>query len=117
MYNIGYRLGTGAATSILQNNSIQKIISLFSIVGLFVMGVMASENVSVALNVMMPYGQEAISLQETLIDAIAPGLLPLLTVFGVYTYMKKGKGANILKATLILLAIAIVFGGLGILTA
>lgn len=117
MYNIGYRLGTGAATQFLQNNSIQKIITFFSIVGLFVMGVMASENVSVGLNIMMPYGEESISLQETLIDAILPGLLPLITVFSIYGYMKKRKGANILKATLILLAIAIVFGGLGILTA
>ena len=51
--------------------------------------------------------------KETLLDAIVPGLLPLATVFGIYAYLKKG--GNILKATLWILAIAIVLGGLGIL--
>ncbi len=116
MFNLGYKLGTESATQILQNKSIQKIMTFFSIVGLFVMGIMAAQNVSVQFAFMIPYGaSDWISFQETLIDAIAPGLLPLATVFGVYAYLKKG--GNILKATLILLAIAIVFGGLGILSA
>lgn len=42
MYNMGYKLGTKSAASILQNNSIQKIITFFSVLGLCVMGVMAS---------------------------------------------------------------------------
>lgn len=115
MYNMGYKLGTASATQILKNNTVQKIITFFSIVGLFVMGVMASENVSLVFNFNIPYGTESISFQETLIDAIAPGLLSLLAVFGIYGYLKKG--GNILKATLILLGFAIVFGGLGIMTA
>ena len=115
MFNMGYKLGTASATAILQNNSIQKIITFFSIVGLFVMGVMASENVGLVFNFNIPYGVESISFQETLIDAIAPGILSLAMVFGVYGYLKKG--GNILKATLLLLAFAIVFGGLGIMTA
>ena len=61
----------------------------------------------------LPFSTETISLQETLLDAIVPGLLPLATVFSIYAYLKKG--GNILKATLWILAIAIVLGGLGIL--
>lgn len=113
MYNTGYKLGSKSAASILRNNSVQKVITFFSILGLFVMGVMTAENVSVALGINLPYATETISLQETLIDAIVPGLLPLATVFGIYAYLKKG--GNILKATLWILAIAIVLGGLGIL--
>ncbi|HQE70563.1 MAG TPA: PTS system mannose/fructose/sorbose family transporter subunit IID, partial [Atopobiaceae bacterium] len=54
-----------------------------------------------------------ISFQETLVDAIAPGLLSLLTVFGIYNYLKRG--GTVLKATLGLLGIAAVLGGLGVL--
>lgn len=115
MFNMGYKLGTASATKILQNNSIQKIITFFSIVGLFVMGIMAAENVHIIFNFNIPYGEESIAFQEVLIDAIAPGILSLATVFGVYGYLKKG--GNVLKATLILLVIAIVLGGLGIMTA
>ena len=113
MYNTGYKLGSKSAASILKNNSVQKVITFFSILGLFVMGVMTAQNVSVALGINLPFSTETISLQETLLDAIVPGLLPLATVFGIYAYLKKG--GNILKATLWILAIAIVLGGLGIL--
>ena len=113
MYNTGYKLGSKSAASILRNNSVQKVITFFSILGLFVMGVMTAQNVSVALGINLPFSTETISLQETLLDAIVPGLLPLATVFGIYAYLKKG--GNILKATLWILAIAIVLGGLGIL--
>ena len=113
MFNLGYKLGTKSATSILQNRAVQKIVTFFSIIGLFVMGVMAVENVSVALGLNVPYGGEFLSLQETLIDGIAPGLLSLCAVFGIYKYLQKG--GNILKATLILLGLSIVLGGLGIL--
>lgn len=113
MYNNGYKLGTKSATSILKNNSIQKIMTFFSVLGLFVMGVMAAENVSVAFTVNLPFSTEVLSLQETLIDAIAPGLLPLAAVFAIYAYLKKG--GNNLKATLWMLAVSAVLGGLGIL--
>jgi PTS system mannose-specific IID component len=113
MYNAGYKLGAKSATSIMKNNSVQKIITFFSVLGLCVMGVMAAENVSVAFAVNIPFATETLSLQSTLIDPIAPGLLPLAAVFAIYAYLKKG--GNNLKATLWMLAIAAVFGGLGIL--
>ena len=54
-----------------------------------------------------------ISIQELLFNPIAPGILSLLAVFGVYAYLKKG--GTVLKVTLVLLVIAIALGGLGIL--
>lgn len=115
MYNMGYKLGMKSATTILQNNAIQKVITFFSVLGLFVMGVLAAENVSLSLGIMIPKATEMVSLQEVLIDGIAPGILPLAAVMGVYLYLKNKKGANNLKATLWILVIAVVFGGLGIL--
>ncbi len=114
MFNMGYKLGTDSAMNILQNNAVQKIVTFFSIVGLFVMGTMAAQNVNVAVIYEIPYGaKDMISIQELLFNPIAPGILSLLAVFGVYTYLKKG--GTVLKVTLVLLVIAIALGGLGIL--
>lgn len=113
LYNLGYKLGTKSATAILKNNAIQKVITFFSILGLFVMGIMAAQNVNVSLGIMIPKATESVSLQIMFLDAIAPGLLSIVAVFGLYAYMKKG--GTILKATIILIGIAIVLGGLGIL--
>ena len=114
MFNMGYKLGTDSAMNILQNNAVQKIVTFFSIVGLFVMGTMAAQNVNVAVIYEIPYGaKDMISIQELLFNPIAPGILSLLAVFGVYAYLKKG--GTVLKVTLVLLVIAIALGGLGIL--
>lgn len=115
MYNTGYKLGTKSAAAIMQNNAIQTIVTFFSVIGLFVMGAMAAENVAVTCGIVIPKSTEVFSLQTEFFDAILPGLLPLATVMLVYLYLKKRKGANNLKATLLLLAVSAVFGALGIL--
>ena len=43
MFNMGYKLGTDSAMNILQIMQVQKIVTFFSIVGLFVMGTMAAQ--------------------------------------------------------------------------
>ena len=49
-----------------------------------------------------------------MLDKIAPGLLPLATVFGVYWFLQK-KGPKYVQLLLILLAISAVGAILGIL--
>lgn len=115
MFNLGYKVGTQGATAILQSGAYQKIVTFFSIVGLFVMGVFSSDFVSVQCNIMIPKVTELVSLQEILFDAIAPGILSFATVMLTYLYLKKS--GNMLKVTLWMILIAIVFGGLGILAA
>ena len=106
---------TKSAAAIMQNNAIQTIVTFFSVIGLFVMGAMAAENVAVTCGIAIPKSTEVFSLQTEFFDAILPGLLPLAAVMLVYLYLKKRKGANNLKATLLLLAVSAVFGALGIL--
>ncbi|MFR5869404.1 MAG: PTS system mannose/fructose/sorbose family transporter subunit IID, partial [Acutalibacteraceae bacterium] len=52
-------------------------------------------------------------IQISILDAIAPGILSMLTVLAVYTYLKKG--GTMLKATFIILIAGLILGSLGIL--
>lgn len=115
MFNLGYKVGTQGATAVLQSGAYQKIVTFFSIIGLFVMGVFSSDFVSVKCGIMIPKVTDVVALQEILFDAIAPGILSFATVMLTYLYLKKS--GNMLKVTILMILIAIVFGGLGILTA
>lgn len=115
MYNLGYNLGTKAASAILAGGTYQKIVTFFSIIGLFVMGVMCSEFVSVSCLIQIPKSTDFISLQTVLFDSIVPGLLPFACCMLTYWHLKKYN--NMLKTTMWMIIIAIVFGGLMILGA
>ena len=111
MTHIGYRLGTKAATTILSSGVLSRVIMFFGVLGLFMMGGMTSSFVSVQTPIVVA----GISLQSGVLDAILPGALTVGTVWGIYEYLRKGKGNVMLKATLILLVAGLVLGGLGIL--
>lgn len=115
MFNLGYNLGTQAASSILGGGAYQKVVTFFSVLGLFVMGVLCSEYVSVQCLVQVPYSTETLSLQTVLFDAIVPGLLPFVATMLIYMHLKKHN--NMLKTTLWIIAFSVVFGGLMILGA
>ena len=52
-------------------------------------------------------------IQTSILDAIAPGILSVLTVLAVYSYLKKG--GTMLKATFIIIILGLTLGSLGIL--
>ena len=110
MYNLGYNLGTKAASTILGAGAYQKIVTFFSIIGLVVMGVMCSEFVSMTCLVNIPKATDFISLQEVLFDAVIPGILPFGVCMFSYWHLKKYN--NMIKTTLCMIAFAVVFGGL-----
>lgn len=112
---LGYTLGTKAATLLLSSGLINRMLSLFAVLGLFMLGVMSASFVNVTTPLMITVADATVSVQETILDAIIPGLLSLGTVWGVYEYLRRGKGNVMLKATLALLVIGVVLGGLGIL--
>ncbi len=115
MYNLGYNFGTQAAQQILGSGAYQKIVTFFSILGLFVMGAFAADFVSVRCLVNIPKATDFISLQEVLFDAIVPGLLPFCAQMFTYWHLKKYH--NMLKTTGVLALISLVAGGLMILGA
>lgn len=108
----GFSMGR-QASEMLASNAMQSIINVLSILGLFMMGILAASYVKVSSSLTFAISGKEFVIQETL-DKVFPGLLPILTVFGVYGYFVK-KGMNVTKALLGLTAILAVLGAIGIL--
>lgn len=108
----GFTLGR-SATGLMQSTGVQNAIELLSILGLFMMGILAGNYVTVSSSLEFSISGRPFVLQETL-DTILPGLLPLVTVLGVYWYYTK-KGLKVTQALLWLTFILVVLAAVGIL--
>jgi PTS system mannose-specific IID component len=110
---MGYRLGRSAATELVSGAKMKGIIEGLSVLGLFMMGIIAANYVSVTSTLAFKISGKAFALQ-TILDGILPGLLPILVVIGTYMYFQK-KGLKITKALLWLTLALGAFGGLEII--
>lgn len=110
---MGYGLGRNAAKELLVGQRIKTVINALSVLGLFMMGILAGSYVKVSSSLVLHLPDKDFVVQDIL-DSILPGLLPLLTVLGVYFYFDK-KGFNITKGLLWLTLILIVLAVTGIL--
>lgn len=110
--NLGYRLGRQSILTVLEGGWIQQLIEGAGVVGLFMIGSMASQYVRLSTTVSWMTGSNTVMFQKTL-DSILPGLLPLLLIFSTYWYLqKKGRYTPIIVITV---AVAIVGSLVGIL--
>lgn len=104
----GFTQGREAA-NILNDDKVQNILSLLSILGMFMMGILAGKYIPLGLNVSFEISNEVFNMQSFL-DSVMPGLLPIGVVMAVYYYyVKKGLNAN--KASL---WVAIILGALAV---
>ncbi|AQS53892.1 Mannose permease IID component [Jeotgalibaca dankookensis] len=101
------------ATGLMHSEGIQSVIELLSILGMFMMGILAGNYVKVTSSLEFSISGRPFVLQEIL-DTIMPGILPLAVVLGVYYYFIK-KGLKVTQALLWLTLILIVLAGVGIL--
>ncbi|WP_440897255.1 PTS system mannose/fructose/sorbose family transporter subunit IID [Amphibacillus sp. Q70] len=101
------------ATSLMQSTGVQTAIETLSVLGLFMMGILAGNYVNVTSVLSFNISGREFVLQEIL-DQIIPGLLPLAVVMGVYWFYTK-KGLKVTQALLWLTAILIVLAAVGIL--
>ena len=101
------------ATGLMQSAGIQTAIETLSVLGLFMMGVLAGNYVKVTSTLKFSISGREFVLQE-LLDQIVPGILPLVVVMGVYWFYNK-KGLKVTQALLWLTGILIILAGLGIL--
>lgn len=108
----GYALGRNA-TGLIRSSGVQDAINLLSILGVFMMGVLAGNYVKVSSSLKFAISGKEFVLQE-LLDKIVPGVLPLAVVLGVYYYYVK-KGLKVTQALLWLTAILAVLAAVGIL--
>lgn len=102
-----------SATSLMQGTGIQKAIETLSVLGLYMMGILAGQYVNVSSSLEFAISGREFVVQE-LLDQILPGLLPLVTVLGIYYFYTK-KGLKVTQALLWLTGILIVLAGIGIL--
>lgn len=110
---LGHRLGRAAATEIVGGKNIRNIIDGLSVLGIFMMGILAANYVSVNAVAVWSISGKKFVLQQIL-DQILPGILPLVAVMGVYFYFDK-KGLKITQALLGLSGALAVLGIIGIL--
>ncbi|HLQ40570.1 MAG TPA: PTS system mannose/fructose/sorbose family transporter subunit IID [Tetragenococcus sp.] len=108
----GFSMGR-SATSLMESSGIKTMIDLLSILGLFMMGILAGNYVTVNSSLKFNLSGKKFVIQDTL-DSIMPGMLPLATVMGVYFYFQK-KGLKVTQALLWLTGILIVLAAIGIL--
>lgn len=115
MYMLGYHKGKAAIVDLLRTGVINKILEAVSIVGLMVVGSMAASNVKLDLSFVNfdftnELGAVNFNLQTGVFDALLPGLLPLLTVLGVWKLLQNR--VKPLTITLLIFILGFVLVGL-----
>lgn len=101
------------ATGLMQSSGVQNAIETLSVLGLFMMGILAGNYVKVSSALQFKISGREFVIQEIL-DQIVPGILPLAVVMGVYWFYTK-KGLKVTQALLWLTGILIVLAAVGIL--
>lgn len=116
-YNLlkfGYSVGKESIMNILQSGMINSIIKATGILGLFMMGALSSTYVKVSTPLTFTIANADSIVIQDILDQIAPGILPLLAIFGIYFYFTKiGQSYN--KVVVGILIIALLTSFLGIL--
>ena len=113
LYGLGYDLGRTAVMNMLKSGIMDKIIMACGMLGLMVMGALSAENVAleIATEFTLANTADPISIQGV-IDAVAPGLLPLAVIGLISLYLKKhnNKYGLLIVAIIALSVVASFFG-------
>ena len=114
LLKLGYNKGKEAILNLMENKTINKVITGAGILGCAVMGGLVSQYVSLKTAIDIPLADgTSFSLQTNLFDALVPGLLPLCLTLGCYALLKKGWTAQ--KVILLVVVIGVVGGLVGVL--
>lgn len=115
LFHKGYSMGLDAANTFFKNKDVtNKITTGLTMMGLIVIGGVASTTVKASVIYEFISGDMTISLQNQIFDKIMPALLPLLVTLAVWYLMDKKKWtAN--KIILAIVVFAAVMVGLGIM--
>jgi PTS system mannose-specific IID component len=101
------------ATGLMASTGVQTAIDTLSVLGLFMMGILAGNYVKVSSTLQFSISGKEFVMQKIL-DSIVPGILPLTVVMGVYLFYSK-KGLKVTPALLWLTLILIILASIGIL--
>lgn len=109
---LGFKLGRNAGAEVV-GAKMQMLIEGLSILGLFMMGILAASYIKVSSSLEFDISGKKFVIQQ-LLDQILPGILPLLVVAGLYVYFVK-KGLKVTNALVGLTIILGILGAIGVL--
>ena len=111
---MGYKLGRESVMRLIQEGSMQRIITSASILGLFMMGALSSAYVKVSTPLVFEIRNADPIVIQDILNNILPGILPLTAIFSIYFYFKK-KETNYTKMLFFIILISLIAGYFGIL--
>ena len=109
MKHRGYKLGRQSITGIMKS-----IIFAANVLGLIMMGALSSSYISITTPAQITMGAGNTLVFQEILDAVVPGILPLIAVFAIYFYMQK-KGPRYNVILLAIIVISVICAVLGIL--
>lgn len=111
-YKLGYEKGSAAILRFLESGRINQLITGASVMGCMVLGALVGSFVKLSLGIVVPVGDgDPFNVQEHLIDAILPGLLPIALTLLCYWLMKRGwTSVKVIGAVVLLGAVGGAFG-------
>ncbi len=108
----GYSLGTTAVTAVLEGGLFKKLTTFFTIMGLFVLGIMVCKFITIDFTWISVFAGNKVVLKD-LMDKIVPKTLPLLIT--LVSWQAIMRGVKVVYVLLALFAFALVGGALGII--
>lgn len=111
-YFTGYKSGRASVTKLLAGGKLSQVTEALGVLGIMVLGSLVASSINVTTPLVIALGQTSVNVQSVL-DTIIPRMLPLLAFGGCYWMVNKG--FKPVKMILILFAVGIVCGLLGIL--
>lgn len=109
-FKYGYRLGVNAVENVIGEGA-KRITDAFNVLGVMVIGGLASSTIVLSTPLNIPQGEEMMPLQEVL-DGIFPGLLPLIMVlFSWWLLAKKRVSATfVIMILTVIVSIGVIIG-------
>ncbi|MDR2878730.1 MAG: PTS system mannose/fructose/sorbose family transporter subunit IID [Fusobacteriales bacterium] len=102
----GYVIGKNSILQLLQDGKVKDLIDGASVLGLFMMGSLSASYIKLETPFKIAIANSQPIMIQEILNSIAPGLLELAAVFGIYWFLKtKGPRYNIIMIAIIVFSI------------
>ena len=102
----GYVIGKNSILQLLQDGKVKDLIDGASVLGLFMMGSLSASYIKIETPFKIAIANSQPIMIQEILNSIAPGLLELAAVFGIYWFLKtKGPRYNIIMIAIIIFSI------------
>ena len=102
----GYVIGKNSILQLLQDGKVKDLIDGASVLGLFMMGALSASYIKIETPFKIAIANSQPIMIQEILNSIAPGILELAAVFGIYWFLKKkGPRYNIIMISIIVFSI------------